>query len=51
MHWEWHDVTATVTAMSQRHVFTYLPRVTTVENVEALLAWNIEPETLRLTHS
>ena len=32
-----------------RHVFTHLPQATTVEDVEALLAWNIEPHTLRHT--
>ena len=32
-----------------RHVFTHLPRATTVEDVEALLAWNVDPETLRHT--
>ena len=26
---------------------THLPRATTVEDVEALLAWNIEPDKLR----
>lgn len=32
-----------------RHVFTHLPRANTVEDVEALLAWNIDPDRLRLT--
>lgn len=29
-----------------RHVFTALPRATTVDDVEALLAWNLEPHAL-----
>ena len=30
-----------------RHVFTQLPRTTIIEEVEALLAWNIDSKTLR----
>lgn len=33
-----------------RHVFTALPTATTVEDVEALLAWNLDPELLRRDH-